>query len=500
MEEKNICLLDEEVEILSIEEMHSARSTTMYDFQVDGNNNFFANGILVHNCIDEVDVVQDPRALKEAQMIPSTYKHYFPLTVYLSTRKFAGGLMEKTLKKTIEAGGKVLRWNIIDVAERITHKEAQIHKPKVTRFLSRDLPMINLSPEEWSNLPEEEQNKYEKFEAYAGIAEHKMLPIMKNYLVDRPQDDVGDLYKPLVSVHNNFKQLDSDMADAQLLCNKPSSSGLVYPRFSEVENVLSVEQALKKILGEDPEAVSFEYLKEYLKDLGVTFIGGGDWGFSDKTSLVVLALLPTGEVFHMTTIALAGLELDDIVKYAVELDREYGVSKWFVDQNYPAYIKTLSKSPNSLKIPKFKKVVEDGIAALQGKIVNSTNTRKYFVIDTPENKCVIDAFGEYRWQMDGKGEIVEGKPFHDKDGVADIMDSIRYPMQNLFTKGAKPIAAVTGKDATPDPSKITKKAKNVQEAAEMLNSQIIYGQLPQAPAKHTSKTENGAKKKRILWY
>jgi hypothetical protein len=69
---------------------------------------YYANGILVHNsehvpmlCIDEVDVVQDPRALKEAKMIPSTFGDYFPLTIYLSTRKFSGGQMEKTIQQTI---------------------------------------------------------------------------------------------------------------------------------------------------------------------------------------------------------------------------------------------------------------------------------------------------------------------------------------------------------------------------------------------------------------
>ena len=53
--------------------------------------------------MDEVDVVQDPRALEEAKMIPSMSndRKYFPLTVYLSTRKFAGGLMEKTLIHSI---------------------------------------------------------------------------------------------------------------------------------------------------------------------------------------------------------------------------------------------------------------------------------------------------------------------------------------------------------------------------------------------------------------
>ena len=106
--------------------------------------------------------------------------------------------MEKTLKETEKAGGEVLRWNILDICERISHEEARVDEPKVLRYISRQLPAQNISPEEYNSLSEEAKLKFEALEAYAGIAEHTMLPMMKNYLVDRPQEDIGHLYKPLV--------------------------------------------------------------------------------------------------------------------------------------------------------------------------------------------------------------------------------------------------------------------------------------------------------------
>lgn len=412
--------------------------------------NFFANGTLVHNSehvpmlfIDEVDVIQDPRALKEAKMIPSVFKDYFPMTVYLSTRKFAGGLMEKTLEETISAGGKVFKWNIIDVTERISLEEAEADKPKVVRYVTRELPLGNISPEEWESLPTELKVKYEKIEAYAGIAEHPMLSVIRNYLVDRPQEDTGDLYKPLVAVHNNFKQTPIDMAEAQLLCNKPSSSGLVYPRFEKEENVISVNEAIKRLMGDDVNSDNFYLLKDYIKNLGVPIIGGADWGFTDMTAMVIIALMPNGEAWHLETFAMPELEIDDIVKYGSELQNEWNVDRWYVDQAYPAYIKTLKRKAG-WKIPSFKKDVQDGIAALQSKIVDSENKRRYFVIDTKNNKEVVSAFGTYRWALDGKGEPIEGKPNHGTDGTADIMDAIRYPAQNLFMKDSKPIVSHSG--------------------------------------------------------
>jgi hypothetical protein len=469
----------------------------VYDFTVEDNHNFFANQVLVHNCIDEVDVVQDPRALKEAQMIPSTFNNYFPLTVYLSTRKFAGGLMEKTIKQTTNAGGEILRWNILDVTERIPHDVAKVDEPRKIRYVSRELPMHTLLEENWEKLPDETKHKYERLEAYAGIADHPFLPVMKNTLVDRPQGDYGGLYKKLSATYNNFRQLDADMADAQLLCNKPSSSGLVYPRFDSVQNVLSVQEAWEKLSG-NTSPCDFRMLKQYVLDLGVTFIGGGDWGFTDWTVLPILALLPGGEIWHMDTFMAPGLEIDDIVKYGKELQEEWMIDKWWVDQNYPSYLKTLRRKAG-WRCPKFTKDVAAGISALQGKIIDSTNSRKYYIIDTPNNKPVIDAFGEYRWATDGKGDIIEGKPYHDKEGVSDIMDSIRYPFQNLFSKGAKPSFGVAGQQQKDKQKQLVTSASDLKEAAKNVNSDLMRDKIASLSTQTPNSAKKSGSKKKIMW-
>ena len=452
--------------------------------------------------IDEVDVVQDPRALKEAKMIPSVYKNYFPLTIYLSTRKFAGGLMEKTLKEVKSAGGEILRWNILDVCERVTHEQAEIDKPKKVRYVSRNLPMEILTEEEWEGIPTETQIKFERIEAYAGIADHPMLPIMHNRLVDRPQTDTGHLYKPLVAVHNNFKTTPPDMGEAQLLCNKPSSTGLVYPRFESDKNILSVSQALSKLMGTKTDIKNFEYLKDYLKNLGVPIIGGGDWGYTDYTSLVIIALLPGGHAWLLHTFVMPELELHDIVKYGRQLQEDWGVDKWYVDQNYPSYLATLRRSPNDKeqpgagwKIPKFKKEVSTGITNLQGKVVDSSNVRRFYVIDTPDNQQAIKAFGEYRWALDGKGEPKEGVPYHDSDGVSDIMDSIRYPAQNRFGKSKRPYATASGEETAKSKLQATINKSTPSEAAKTVNNEIMKNKIQELATSGT-----GVKKKgKIFW-
>jgi hypothetical protein len=205
--------------------------------------------------------------------------------------------------------------------------------------------------------------------------------------------------------------------------------------------------------------------------------------------------MPTGEIWHLDTLSIPGLELDDIVKYATEMQREWDVDRWYVDQAYPAYIKTLKRK--GLKIPKFTKVVEDGIAAVQGKIVDSNNTRRMFIINTPNNKEVIDAYGEYRWKIDGKGDIIEGKPYHDNDGISDKMDSIRYPFQCLFTKGGKITFTSTGENN----SAVKEAMKNAEGTAEIVrqvNRSIMQEKIGTLATK--DKTGIKIKKKgRIFW-
>ena len=391
--------------------------------------------------LDEIDLIQDPGALEEAKMVPSIYKKYFPLTVGLSTRKYAGGLMEKKIRETQKAGGEILRWNIIDITERISHSEAQVDKPRVVRYISRELPLRNISEEKYSNLNEKEQLEYEKYEAYAGIAEHPMLPVMKNFLVERPQDDYGNLYKPVIAVRNNFVQLSPEMGEAQLLCNKPSSSGLVYPRFCSEKNSISVDEAYSYFSGEKEEGREFKELIKYMHNLGIEFFGAADWGNTDETSLGVFAKIAGGKSWLVDIISSPDMEIPEIIEKVKNLTENYKVQKWFCDSNYPAYIKMIKRTSTGLGkisaigVKKGIDSVRDGITCVQSKIVDANNKTFFKIIKTESTERVFEAFETYKWKLDGKGDPIDGKPEHGKDGTADIMDMIRYYFHSMFGKG-----------------------------------------------------------------
>lgn len=391
--------------------------------------------------LDEIDLIQDPGALEEAKMVPSIYKKYFPLTVGLSTRKYAGGLMEKKIRETERSGGEVLRWNIVDITERISKEEAKTNQPKVTRYISRELPLKNIPPEEFRTLNEKEQQKFEEFEAYAGIATHPMLSVMRNYLVDRPQADFGDLYKPVIAVRNNFKQTSPEMGEAQLLCNKPSSSGLVYPRFSTVDNSISLNEAYKYLSGDEESSRTLTELIDYMHNLGIEFYAAADWGNTDETSLGIFAKLAGGTTWLIDLLSAPDMEIPEIKEKVKDFTEMYKIKRWFCDSNYPAYIKMLKRTDTIYgKIPAVgvKKGVEsviDGITCVQSRIVDASNSRHFKVLKHQNTQRVLDAFETYKWKLDGKGNPIDGKPEHGKDGVADIMDMIRYYFFSMFGKG-----------------------------------------------------------------
>lgn len=413
--------------------------------------------------MDEIDLIQDPRALEEAKMVPSIYKQFFPLTIALSTRKYAGGLMEKKVREAERSGGEVLRWNIIDITERITKTEARVNEPKVTRYISRELPLKNIPPEEFETLNEKEQQKFEKFEAYAGIANHPLLSVMRNYLVDRPQTDVGDLYKPVIAVRNNFKQTSPEMGEAQLLCNKPSSSGLVYPRFSIIENSISINEAYEYLSGEKESSRTLTELIDYMHNLGIEFYGAADWGNTDETSLGIFAKLAGGMTWLIDLLSAPDMEIPEIKEKVKDFTEIYRIKRWFCDSNYPAYIKMLKRTDTIYgKIPavgvkKGAESVIDGITCVQSRIVDANNSRHFRVLKHQSTERVLDAFETYKWKLDGKGNPIDGKPEHGKDGVADIMDMIRYYFFSMFGKGKNVVFSYDLENISQNPTNLKNK-------------------------------------------
>ena len=165
-----------------------------------------------------------------------------------------------------------------------------------------------------------------------------------------------------------------------------------------------------------------------MKQLGIQFYAGVDWGYTHDFVIVVFALIPNGEVWVVDCYSMSGLEFSDILEIAKTYRDKYNMNKWFCDQAMPANIKSFNK--NHMKSPAFTKDVMGGIEALRSKIIDGNSRRLLKIFNTENCAKVITAFQKHHFKLDSAGNpslIPDDTP-----GIADSADAMRYVGQNLF--------------------------------------------------------------------
>lgn len=421
---------------------------------------FYANSLkLLHNsahtnilCVDEIDVIGSPLAYDEAKRIPTYTKGRHPITIKLSTRKGPSGLMQRELNAAAVTGEKILRWNILDISEKCFESRHLPNEPKEDRYVAKELPLRQMSREEYDGLSSAEQIHYELVpDAYAGCKKCILLPVCKTRLAHRPSTDVGGLYRPVSAIINEFKTTPPDMAIAQLLCLRPSTRGMVYPRFDNMVdkgNVLSLEKAYETLVGEPPRnPVTEQSLLALMKSLKITFHAGVDWGYTHNFSIVIFAMIPNGEVWIIDCFSAPGLEFSDQLEIAKGLRDKYSPEKWWCDQAMPANIKGFNR--NAMRAPKFTKDIFAGIEALRSKICDSVGRRLLKVLNTKNCETIVKTFTTHCFKMDAVGNPTLVPD--DEPGISDEADSMRYVAQNMFpVKGTQRpnITAIEPSDGT----------------------------------------------------
>ena len=253
--------------------------------------------------IDELDLA-DPAALKEAKGIISHSRNIYGKTVYLSTRKYSFGLMAQVIEKKEELNFKLLSWNIIDVAESCPASRHKPNEPKVTRYVANNLPLKQITQEQFDFLSDSEQNKFTKLDnVFSGCTKCTLLPICKMKLAVKESECKGGFWKPIGSVKGKFAEYDPETAEAQLLCLRPGSTGLVYPRLAievdaESTNVISIRAAYRSLTGHDQENATEEMLLAEIKKQEIVIDAGVDFGFTAE-SVIGIAAFPADEVWAL---------------------------------------------------------------------------------------------------------------------------------------------------------------------------------------------------------
>lgn len=418
--------------------------------------------------LDELDLA-DPAALKEGKFITSYSKGIYGVKVYLSTRKYAFGNMAAAIEKAPSMNYKVLRWNVLDVTERCP---AERHKPegvKADRYVAKQLELNQISPEEFELLPDVEKTKFDLIkDAYEGCRSCSLLPVCRMRLAAKPVTATGGFYKPIISVKQSFVENDPDAAEAQLLCWKPGSEGLVYPRFNTValpgkeSNTLTLKEAYTRLVGSNPKTSVNEYDLLYeIKQAGIKIVAGVDWGYTHDFVIVIMAIMKTGEVWVLDCYAAPGLEFPDMLNAALTYRDRYDPEKWWCDQAQPSHVKSFNK--NRMKSPKFTKDVMGGIESLRSKMTTGDGRKLFKIIQTPNTNKVTTAIQKHRFKLDGQGNVTLEPD--DSRGIADICDAARYVGQNEFpVRGSqKPEVSWTDTEEALRPNEVPTRIQQMKE-------------------------------------
>lgn len=434
--------------------------------------------------LDELDLA-DPKALKEGKNITGFSKGIYGVTVYLSTRKYAFGNMSIAIDKAAEMNYRIVNWNIIDVTERCPKERHLPDGPKQNMYVNKNMPLRRMTEEEYNLLPAIEHAKWDQVkDAFEGCIKCPLLPVCKTRLASKPEGATGGFYKPIVSVIQKFTENDPDTAEAQLMCWKPGSTGLVYPRFSSNPNkgnVISIKEAFETLFGPTDIEISELTLLHAMHRAGIIFYAGVDWGYAHDFVICIVAAIPNGDVWLMETYASPGLEFSDQLEIGKSFRDKYLVHRWFADTAMPSSLKSFTK--NGMKCAEFKKDVLGGIEAIRSKIIRADGKRQFKVLANESNKKAITAITKHRFVLDGQGNVTLIPD--DARGIADICDTLRYIGQNLWPiKGTSKPGAVwldaAGKPIDPNDPEARRRAEIASQHSDQMRGKVaeLLGEGP----------------------
>ena len=380
--------------------------------------------------IDEVDVVANPAAYEEAQNIPAGRGGKLPITMLTSTRKSSFGLVQKEIDRAKKSGLQIRHWNIIDVTEACPPARHRPDLPKLKLYSSDD-ELRHVDEAGYAAMNFKERETFAEREAFAGCRTCKLFAACKTRLATH-QKSTSLMLKSIPETIGKFNANSLEMAKAQLLCWKPSSTGLIYGRFDRTRHVLTPAMAYAKIFGEappDPKNFTKALLVRAVQERQVEWRAGIDWGHTHNFSYV--NGFKDGARFFVThCVSIPGLDPEQMLT----------VSEPFLEYEPATYADTADPKMTAL----FRKKGHRMMKWKKGKVVGGINIVRwklnppmgepelFFVVDIDEDHgmhLLIQHLAEYHWTTDAAGKPTD---IPDEDGD-DEPDALRYLVENTFS-------------------------------------------------------------------
>lgn len=414
----------------------------VYDINVEGNHNFFANNLLVHNCRDEIDVVQDISAYNDISGIPINTPDGKPaINMGISVRKSAFGLVQKEIDEAKEKGTNVFHWNILDITEKCPEYRSGTNKVNI---YVKNNSLIAISEDQFRSISIKDKVNYEKYEGFQGCLENcKLFACCKTYLKNQKSD--SKWLKPIDYTQNKiFGAEDEDMAMSQFLCWKPSTKALVFPDWDERKNVKTYSQMYEIFTGLKVE-------KEYkLSDLLEVFYHAGvypyigiDFGFVNPTVALLIFIDSKENIYVVKEFSATYMHDGEFADYMDKNWAKFKPIMIYPDTENPSGIEQLrqkgfvcagsARASKGAKDGRKENVIKDvkpGISTIRRFIrVPGTLETKFFVAeeDCPLLKVEMPV---YHFKANAANIILnEEEPVKERDHA---ISAIRYTIHSLL--------------------------------------------------------------------
>jgi hypothetical protein len=396
------------------------------------------HGMLV---LDEIDVMLGDAAKAayfQAMNIPSPSRskegeRRLPLTILTSTRKTSFGLVQHELDEAAGTGLVVRHWNVLDIMEACPTSRHLPLEPKVTIYRS-DETLAAVSEDNYKSLPVKEQEKYVKDTGYAGcLSRCKLFGVCKGRLATK-QTSNSEFLQSIADVQNKIREQPLPQVKAELLCLKPSTTGLVYPRFDPEKHVITPAEAYRRIMGAEwpngPHMTKRELIA-VMKSRELPCYGGMDFGYSHLFAYVQ-GFKDVNRFFVTNAIAMPELEKDQQVEVMEQFKADRPTI--FADTEDPGGVQIFRNK--GFKLPKWikgKGSVPGGIACVQMKLTPSLGAEpELFIVrdigEDPGIDLLIKYVREHHWKLDAANNPTDLI----SDDNKDLPDALRYTIMNVF--------------------------------------------------------------------
>ncbi len=368
--------------------------------------------------LDEVELMAWD-VLQEAMSMPKSSPKAKAALRITSTRKFSYGPMQRLLDEAKERGLKVYQWCIWEVIEPCQDERSGTvpvtldYLPYGAKDKSERRQVEVLTKDESLRG---QTFRLENLQAHFGTG--KFSGCLDCPLVEVCQTKAkrSDGYYSLEDTIKKFSNLDRSVWDAQWECNKPGREGLVYPSFSEEENV-----------------------KPFIVQPGWRVYAGQDFGFSNPCVALFLAIDPEENVYVFHEEYDTQTPITSLCENKYKgLKERFNVQGWFCDTEAPDSIATMNLPSYGLGAQKaYSKAVDKGINVVRYFILTPNGQRKLFI--HPNCKQLIQDMNTYHYK-EGTDKPEKDKPDSGDHGP----DALRYVLVSLFPHLLEELEGGTG--------------------------------------------------------